>query len=85
MHSFARMTTLPLTDLALVTGGAPATNPKVCTTANPSGKPPQSSAVWENNHSGPSTNDRVMNGTNTLMSRGMSMFNDGRPSMPAQW
>ena len=76
------MTIIPLTDLALVTGGAP--DAQKCTFANPSGKP-QSTQVWENNHSGPSTNDRIMNGTNTLMSRGMSMLNDGRPSMPSQW
>ena len=77
------MTTLSLADLVHVTGGA---DPKaaVCTPANPTGAK-QPTQFLERDHSGPSTNDRVMNGTNTLMSRGMSMLNDGRPSMPAQW
>ncbi|HEV7558788.1 MAG TPA: hypothetical protein VGO00_25125, partial [Kofleriaceae bacterium] len=56
----------------------------VCTTGNPSGAA-QPKQFFENSHAGPSTNDRVMNSTNTLTSRGMSMLNDGRPSMPAQW
>jgi hypothetical protein len=76
------MTNIPLTELALVTGGA--SNQAACTPANPTGQR-QPTQFWENNHSGPSTNDRVMNSTNTLMSRGMSMLNDGRPSMPSQW
>jgi len=81
--TFATITDL---DLSLVTGGADDGGGAVCTTGNPSGaapaKPQQS---FENSHAGPSTNDRVMNATNTLTSRGMSMLNDGRPSMPAQW
>ncbi len=80
------MTNLSLEQLALVTGGVDDGAGAVCTPDNPTGAPaakPQQ--YFENNHSGPSTNDRVMNGTNTLMSRGMSMLNDGRPSMPAQW
>ena len=81
------MITLNLAELALVTGGAdgPTTTPPPnCTPDNPTGQR-QPTQFLENNHSGPSMNDRIMNGTNTLMSRGMSMLNDGRPSMPAQW
>jgi hypothetical protein len=51
-------------------------------TTRPAQRPQRPQQYFENNHSGPSTNDRIMNGTNTLMSRGMSMLNDGRPSMP---
>ena len=81
------MTNLTSEQLALVTGGADDGGAAaVCTPANPSGAAPQRpQQYFENNHSGPSANDRIMNGTNTLMSRGMSMLNDGRPSMPAQW
>jgi hypothetical protein len=78
------MTTLSLVDLVHVTGGAETSGAAVCTPANPSGAK-QPTQFLERDRSGPSTNDRVMNGTNTLMSRGMSMLNDGRPSMPAQW
>jgi hypothetical protein len=82
--TFATITDL---DLSHVTGGADdGGGGAVCTTANPSGAaPPQPKQFFENSHAGPSTNDSVMNSTNTLMSRGMSMLNDGRPSMPAQW
>ena len=76
------MTNLSNDDLALVIGGANA-NPALCTPDNPQGKPPQQ--YMETSHAGPSTNDRIMNATNTLTSRGMSMLNDGRPSMPDQW
>jgi len=76
-----RMTTLSSCDLSLVTGGA---DPRTCTVDNPSGqfRPTQ---FIERSHAGPSTSERVRNGTNTLMSRGMSMLNDGRPTMPKQW
>jgi hypothetical protein len=81
------MTNLTDTELARVTGGAGTTNPLVCTPANPSGVPkqPAPTQFLENSHAGPSMNDRIMNATNTLTSRGMSMLNDGRPSMPDQW
>ena len=84
-------TTITDLDLSHVTGGADDGGGgdgggAVCTTSNPSGAAPQQpKQFFENSHAGPSTNDSVMNGTNTLMSRGMSMLNDGRPSMPAQW
>ncbi len=78
------MQSISLTELTHVTGGANKT--PVCTTNNPSGRAPAApQQSFERNHSGPSANERVMNGTNTMMSRGMSMFNDGRASMPAQW
>jgi hypothetical protein len=76
------MTNISNLDLALVIGGA-GDSAALCTPDNPQGKPPQQ--YMETSHAGPSTNDRVMNATNTLTSRGMSMLNDGRPSMPAQW
>jgi hypothetical protein len=79
------MQIISMSELTHVTGGANK-NPAVCTTNNPSGRAPAApQQSFENNHSGPSANDRVMNATNTMMSRGMSMFNDGRASMPAQW
>jgi len=87
--TFATITDL---ELSHVTGGADDGGGggdgggAVCTTGNPSGAAPaQPKQFFENSHAGPSTNDRVMNATNTLTSRGMSMLNDGRPSMPAQW
>ena len=76
------MTNLSNLDLARVIGGA-GTGDALCTPDNPQGKAPQQ--FMETSHAGPSTNDRVMNATNTLTSRGMSMLNDGRPSMPDQW
>jgi hypothetical protein len=76
----AIMTNISNVDLALVIGGA---GEALCTPDNPQGKAPQQ--YMETSHAGPSTNDRVMNATNTLTSRGMSMLNDGRPSMPDQW
>jgi hypothetical protein len=75
------MQTLSNDDLCAVLGGAGA--PLTCTADNPTGKPPQQ--YMETSHAGPSTNQRVMDATNTLTSRGMSMLNDGRPSMPDQW
>ena len=74
------MTNISNFDLAFVIGGADAAQ---CTPDNPQGQAPQQ--YMETSHAGPSTNDRVMNATNTLTSRGMSMLNDGRPSMPNQW
>jgi len=75
------MITLDVSDLARICGGADAPA-KVCTPGNPTGAS-QPTQFIERDHSGPSNN--VMDKTNTLMSRGMSMLNDGRPSMPAQW
>jgi hypothetical protein len=78
------MTNITLADLAHVTGGANKKAAPGCTFSNPSGAR-QSTQSFENNHSGPSANERVMKATNTLTSRGMSMLNDARPTMPDQW
>jgi hypothetical protein len=37
----------------------------------------------ETSNAGPSANQRVLDSTNTLTTRGMGMLNDGRPSMPS--
>lgn len=68
-------------DLLSVIGGAGAG--AVCTPGNPQGKPAQQSL--ETSHAGPSMNDSIKDATNTMTSRGMSMLNDGRPSMPSEW
>lgn len=82
------MTNLSNLDLARVIGGA-GTGDALCTPDNPQGQAPQApkppQQFMESSHAGPSANDRVMNSTNTMTSRGMSMFNDNRPSMPDQW
>jgi hypothetical protein len=69
-------------DLANVLGGAG--SPLNCTMDNPLGqaaKAPQQ--FMETSNAGPSANQRVLDSTNTLTTRGMGMLNDGRPSMPS--
>jgi hypothetical protein len=71
-------------DLLSVSGGAGLGG--LCTTGNPLGQAPKApQQSFENSHSGPSANDRIMSSTNTLTSRGSSMLGDGRPSMPSDW
>jgi hypothetical protein len=77
----ASMLKLSLEDLALVVGGAG--TPQLCTPSNPQGKAPQQ--YMETSHAGPSMNQRVMDATNTGLSRAMSMVNDGRPTLPKEW
>ena len=68
-------------DLLSVIGGAGSA--AVCTPGNPQGKPAQQ--FLETSHAGPSKSDSIKDATNTMTSRGMSMLNDGRPSMPSEW
>jgi len=69
-------------DLANVLGGAG--SPLNCTTDNPLGQAPKAPQQFmESSHAGPSASQRVIQGTDTNMTRGMGMLNDGRPSMPS--